>query len=82
MDVSVSANSAAVAVLEVAFREQDRQRGVPVEVRVDVGGDVDAARTRGVEDPNEAVGVAPQRPHGELRVRDLHGELRLAPDAR
>src|SRR6476659_11242460 len=53
---------------------------MPVEVGVDVRGDVDAARSRRVEDPNETIGVPPQIAHAELHVGDLDGELRLAAD--
>src|SRR3712207_8059214 len=35
------------AVLEVALREQHRQARLPVEVRVDVGGDVYTGRSEG-----------------------------------
>ena len=67
-------------VLEIAFGEQHGQGRLPVEVGIDVGGDVDARGAGLVEDAQEAVGLAPQAEHRQLHVGDLDGELRLAAD--
>ena len=67
-------------VLEVAVREEHGERRMPVKIRVDVGRDVDPLRPRVVEEREQARSLAPERPHGELDVRDLHGELRLPAD--
>ncbi len=70
-----------LAVLEVPFREQDRQARVPVLVGINVPRDVDALGARLVQDPEEARALSPPVLHCKLHVRDLHRDLRLAADS-
>ena len=68
------------AIVEVALRVQHRERRLPHRPRIDVRGDVDAGASRTIERRDQARPLTPERPHGELHVRHLHGHVRHTAD--